>query len=251
MPIINSNEYVGDTHSDDAYSYGLTKLNDKYSNSFYDKDTRKLFNMYWYSFTVSNVDILRNSVIISKNAYDLIYSHTQGTFEEFKAETGKSRFGQDYLENHLNLHLEHLTPMGQAKRLLVNLDMKDVDDKHIQDCFNYSALALITNEEQEKLDGKDSKVSEDDIKTMRELQKRFGPESIKNSSIELAEQLSRATKRSQATLKTNGDGLIRLIHLFNMDVKFVSPKGRVLSLHELIDELLNNNFTINQYIDIE
>lgn len=264
LPIINSGEYIGNTHKDNAYTYGIKGLNDKYSNAYHFKNG-KLFNMYWDSFKcnskTNNKDILKNSVIISKEAYRRLYGNPKEfkSFENYKSLYGEKAKFSNYIHNYLHLYLEHLTPMKQSFDDLVNLRNDELDDAHILECFSYAGLALITKEESEILDSH-SHVTTEDVDCLKRIQIKLGKTKIKDKSIELARQLNAKTK--EASLKEYGDGLIRLVYLSNrkasyMDendyiykteqVEFVNSRGQTITIEEAIEELVNNKFLIDQY----
>ena len=224
--------YVGDFYKDEGYKYVLKAFADKYSNTFMQTDKKgniKLFNMYWNAFKPGEYDKIYKSIIVSEEAYKYLLS------DEI-TEISKADAARKLLKK--NLHLEHLTPMGYSR---MNLNCLESYDKNsVKNCFKYATVALITKEESKKLD-KQARIKEADITCLLNLSKKY--KEIGNDEINAVQGLF----EQKALLKSNGSGLIRLIHLYNGNVNFVDCDGSVLELDALYKELINNRFELYQY----
>lgn len=223
-------DYVGNI-KDDAYKYFIKGIADKYSNSLYDEEYNIIVNFWWDTFSEDNKDLFKNSILVSKAACDSVY--------------GTKIKDRNHLKNILDLHLEHLTPMGFTFNKVVELvDQKEEPtDIDIDDCFRFAGLALITKEESKHLDSGwlGGRVMPEDLTALEQLEKDL--------SIDLSSTRFEAQKLliDGKTLKSNGDGLLRLIHLINTGSTFVDSNGRVLNTMEAAKRLINNKFKVNQY----
>ena len=223
----NKDNYLGDFLKDDAYKYVLKAYADKYSNS-YIEENGKLFNMYWDSFSEDDIKLIRESIIVSEESV-----------KKLNNLIGKNKTKTEF-RNALKemLHLEHLTPMRYSREKLCKLNQASVNYESVKECFKYSAIALITKDEAKKLDSKKTGgvVRKEDIDLLVEL---LAP---KEEIIE-AEKL----KKDKKSLKDNGNGLLRLIHLYNLGVIFVDLNDEPIDLNCLVNMLKNNKFEIGQY----
>ena len=230
----NKDNYYGDFKKDIAYTYVLNSFADKYSNTFFFKDKNgnsKLFNMYWGSFDPrNNYEDIVDSIIISKAAYEYLKSEE---LSKCKTKTAAKPLLKRYL------HLEHLTPMSYSWRKA--LELKTYTEDTIKECFRYAVVSLISKEESKLLDS-NALLEEKDIDLLTKLSKKY-PE-IKDEEIEEAKDLL----NKKIKLKANGNGLIRLIHLYNnKDGFFVDRNGVEIDIYELYNRLKANKFELHQY----
>lgn len=223
----NKDNYIGNFLNDEAYKYVLKAFADKYSNSFFDENG-KIFNMYWNSFSKENINLVFESIIVTEAALKKVNEILINT-------TNKTQFGKDLGQV---LHLEHLTPMSYSRRKLNSLNKDDIDYASVKECFKYAAIALITKKEAKLLDSKKEGgiVTTNDIEELKKFK-------VPNEEICEAEKL----KKDNMSLKDNGNGLLRLVHLYNKGVTFVNLNNSPIDLDCLVNMLINNNFKIRQY----
>ncbi|MBQ0125988.1 MAG: hypothetical protein KBS59_06695 [Clostridiales bacterium] len=247
----NQDDYVGDMKKDEAYTYILKSFCDKYSNSFYDTEHERIFNMYHSSLRLCDIEHFGKTVFISKKAYEKIHDpNLKENFENYRSNsnTKNKSFGA-YFHKELGLYFEHLTPMSQPRKRLVEISKSNetITKADVEECFKYSALALITKDESKSLDGENCFVTDIDWNTLTELKMNF-PGLVDDFSIEYAEKLNDTnTEITKRRLRDNGNGLIRIVHMVNSGINFVDKNGNELQPEELVKRLNDFTFILDQF----
>lgn len=229
----NKDQYLGDFTNDKVYTYVLPKFADKYSNTYIDKNNQ-LINIYWDTLTEGVIKSMRRSLIVSKSAAE---------FLDIQLNTGNkiTKIRKNLQEK---LHLEHLTPMSYSIKKINYLKIDNINETTVKECFKYAAVALITKEESKCLDSMkhDGFVKQVDIDELGKL-------NVPQAEIDEAKTLMSRKNNRDGSLKNNGNGLLRLVHLYNSKVSgekitFVDENNKQLELNELSKLLIENVFFI-------
>lgn len=207
--ILNERRKYQMTHGDQGYKYVLKAIISHYASMYYtgvkivskrkNGRDRLHLNLWWDHLNQDNARYFFTPLIVSKDAYATYTKSLDSTTNGFssKKEELKKR-----------LHLEHITPTEYIYKKLENLP--EVSVLNVKRCFAQSKLILITKEERGILDGKGSQFEERDFKLLQEKFPKFNQEH--------SQEVVRAKDESP---KYYGLGLLRMVRLYNNEVRFV------------------------------
>ncbi len=203
--IVISKECYSGIWNDKGFSYNIKNIIALYPEMYYrdgskGKNGKEYIGLWWDGLSGKTIDFFFSKLLMSENAYKELHCllNNKKPYKEYKK----------------NLHLEHITPKGYIYSKLQIINESNPREA-ITNLMEYNKLVLLTKAESRTfLDGKgeESTFSEKDIS---DYNNHFGknPKDI----------IPNKTK-----CKSDGDGMLRLIHLSNKGVHFCYENGNHL-----------------------
>ena len=224
MILANKSRYRGSL-ADQGYKYTLKAIVDHYASMYYcgrgnvslrNRDKEHL-NLWWDHLNNATRSRFFSPLLMSVRAAEYCLDPNLSV-DKFG--------GQDGL-----LHLEHITPKGYVYNKLQGMVRPSREE--VAACFTHCKLVLLTKKESDQcLDGKGAKFSDDDVAMLRKV--------FHVNEACLAE----STNLVGESPKSNGSGLLRMVHLYNSGVRFCDSRRNIVEPSAWLSYLDNVNYEI-------
>ncbi len=223
--ILKTKKHYRGSLCDQGYKYTLKAIVDHFASMYYcgrgevsiRNRAKEHMNLWWDHLSNHTRERFFSRILMSKKASEYCLD-LNCDIEGFGGLCGE-------------LHLEHITPKGYIYNKLQRL--RNVSREAVADCFKHCKMVLLTKKESDEyLDGKSAAFTRDDVDMLRD---EFN---VSQDCLDEAENL--IGKRP----KSNGDGLLRMIRLYNSGVRFRDSQREQIGPEGWLAYLNDNNFVL-------
>ena len=222
--LANKSRYRGSL-ADQGYKYTLKAIVDHFASMYYcgrgnasqRNEDKEHINLWWDHLNNATRSRFFSPLLMSVRAADCCLDPNLSV-DKFGGQSGL-------------LHLEHITPKGYIYNKLQGLSRPSREE--VASCFTHCKLVLLTKKESDDyLDGRSAKFTDDDVKMLRKV-------------FHVDEAcLVESTNLVGKSPKSNGSGLLRMVHLHNSGVRFCDSRRNTMGPKDWLRYLDNVSYEI-------